>query len=137
MNRQQLSLDLLHVYFEKIIAVDYTMVIKCYNCWLILFLSGSCTIKGQIFQKCATCPATCSAPDLLCIQQCTPGCGCPVGELIDTVNKKCVEPNQCPKRAVSWMLMCNDAMYQYIHACYMLCYVHTSALTIVYIILCS
>ena len=64
---------------------------------MLLSLSGSCQneIEVQVFQKCATCPATCSEPDLICTKQCAPDCGCPIGELIDTVNNKCVKPKQC------------------------------------------
>ncbi|XP_065920539.1 uncharacterized protein [Dysidea avara] len=57
---------------------------------------NSCPIKGQVFQQCRTCPATCTKPDLICILLCKPGCGCPPGQLIDTINKKCVKPSQCP-----------------------------------------
>ena len=64
-------------------------------CYFLLF-SGSCPIEGQIKQECKTCPATCSEPDLICTKECITGCGCPAGQLIDTSNNKCVEPDECP-----------------------------------------
>ena len=38
-----------------------------------------CPIKGQVFQGCRTCPATCNNPNLICTAVCRPGCGCPPG----------------------------------------------------------
>lgn len=76
--------------------------------WLPIFyvhasmytLTGSCETQGQVYQECKTCPATCSNPNLLCTLQCEPGCGCPVGQLIDDItdkeNAKCVDPKKCP-----------------------------------------
>jgi len=64
----------------------------------LFFPSGSCPIQGQVYQRCRTCPATCSKPDLVCTLQCVRGCGCPTGQLIDTINKKCVKPKQCPSK---------------------------------------
>ncbi|XP_065913510.1 keratin-associated protein 16-1-like [Dysidea avara] len=56
----------------------------------------SCPIQGQVFQRCKTCPATCTNPGLVCTLQCQPGCGCPPGKLIDVTNNRCVQPSQCP-----------------------------------------
>ena len=49
-----------------------------------------------VLQNCAACPATCSEPSLICTEKCTPGCGCPAGELINTLNNKCIRPKECP-----------------------------------------
>ena len=58
------------------------------------YLTG-CPIIGQVYQKCAPCPATCSRPFPKCSNECVPGCGCPAGKVVDTVNKKCVKVTQC------------------------------------------
>lgn len=63
---------------------------------LLLFCFTDCPIKGQVFQECRTCPATCKLPDILCSHLCMPGCGCPPGQLIDEEKQKCVTPNKCP-----------------------------------------
>ena len=62
----------------------------------VFFTGRLCPVEGQVFQRCRTCPATCSNRDLVCTLDCVPGCGCPPGQLIDTVNNKCVRPDQCP-----------------------------------------
>lgn len=62
---------------------------------LFLYLIA-CPINGEDFQACRSCPATCFNPGLLCIAQCIPGCGCPSGQLINTLNNTCVDPEQCP-----------------------------------------
>ena len=64
----------------------------------VTILLKGCMIKGQVYQKCASCPTTCSNPDLVCTAVCKPGCGCPTGQVIDKVNKKCVHPKQCPPK---------------------------------------
>ena len=61
-----------------------------------MFAGASCPISGQVFQRCKSCPATCSQPDKICIALCEPGCGCPDGQLIDEANNVCVPQNQCP-----------------------------------------
>ena len=53
-------------------------------------------MEGQIFQQCSSCSATCSNPNPICIATCIPGCACPAGQVIDTLNNKCVSPKQCP-----------------------------------------
>ena len=66
-----------------------------------------CSVKGQIFQQCQPCPFTCANYKLIaCRFPCTPGCGCPVGQVIDTVNNKCVDPKQCPPKCVSGITNC-------------------------------
>ena len=76
----------------------------CYiNLWQIKshFILGSavghsCPIEGQVFQTCRTCPATCSNPDRICTLACEQGCGCPSGQFIDQVNRRCVSLEDCP-----------------------------------------
>ena len=62
------------------------------------FLLLACPIQGQVYQECPPCYATCSRPFKICPSGIcsTPGCGCPAGQVVDTVNKKCVTINQCP-----------------------------------------
>ncbi|XP_019849765.1 PREDICTED: papilin-like [Amphimedon queenslandica] len=56
----------------------------------------SCPIAGQVFQRCRSCPATCSNPNRICTLECRPGCGCPPGHVIDEANKRCVPLDKCP-----------------------------------------
>ena len=46
----------------------------------------------------ATCPKTCSNPHLLCAGDGQPGCSCPLGQVIDEMNNRCVYPNECPSK---------------------------------------
>lgn len=56
-----------------------------------------CEIEGQEFSTCASlCPATCNSPIRFCPLVCVFGCKCPSGQLIDTVNKRCVPADECP-----------------------------------------
>ena len=57
-----------------------------------------CEIEGATPSDCASlCPATCdNSGPLVCPTVCVKGCVCPSGEVIDTVNKKCVPRNECP-----------------------------------------
>jgi len=50
-----------------------------------------------VFTECGTaCPPTCKEPGpVACTQQCVVGCQCPIGTVLDEVQKKCVKPNQC------------------------------------------
>ena len=63
---------------------------------LICVTADNCPIKGQVFQQCRTCPATCDNPGLICTQECRSGCGCPPGQFIDERSNRCVPANQCP-----------------------------------------
>lgn len=65
--------------------------------WFLFDVAGQCSIRGQVFQYCGSCPATCSNPIPSCpAAVCKPGCGCPSGTLLDTVNNKCVTRDECP-----------------------------------------
>ena len=66
--------------------------------YFVFLIVTKCSIKGQVFQQCRTCPATCSNPNLICTADCRPGCGCPPGQLIDEQNKRCVPANRCPSK---------------------------------------
>ena len=56
-----------------------------------------CTIKGQTFSFCASrCPRTCNSPPVFCPAVCVEGCVCPSGQLIDTINNRCVPEDECP-----------------------------------------
>ena len=85
-------LILLNIHTESH-SIYYTCT--CFLLLKILCFTG-CPIEGQVFQRCASCPATCSRPDVICHRACFSGCGCPAGQLIDTVNSKCVDRKECP-----------------------------------------
>ena len=57
----------------------------------------SCPIEGQVFTTCGTaCPPTCSEPGpVACTTQCVVGCQCPVGTVLDDLQQKCVNLDQC------------------------------------------
>ena len=58
-----------------------------------------CPIAGQEYNEVkATCPKTCSNPHLLCAGDGQPGCSCPLGQVIDEMNNRCVSPNECPSK---------------------------------------
>ena len=67
-----------------------------------------CPILGQIYQECPPCYATCSKPLPVChLGVCTPGCGCPAGQVVDIISKKCVDRRHCPLNcAVSYSGIC-------------------------------
>uniref|UniRef100_A0A1X7V3D2 Uncharacterized protein n=1 Tax=Amphimedon queenslandica TaxID=400682 RepID=A0A1X7V3D2_AMPQE len=57
-----------------------------------------CPIVGQEYNDVkASCPKTCSNPHLLCAGEGQPGCSCPLGQVIDEMNNRCVQPKNCPK----------------------------------------
>ena len=56
-----------------------------------------CTVQGQNFSTCASlCPRTCNSPPVFCPAVCVEGCACPPGQLIDTINNRCVTEDECP-----------------------------------------
>lgn len=56
-----------------------------------------CEIEGQVPSTCASlCPRRCNSPIRLCPTVCVFGCKCPSGQLIDSINRKCVPPEECP-----------------------------------------
>ena len=57
-----------------------------------------CSVEGAEYSECGgACPPTCLDPYILClIQGCFPGCACPDGQLMDTVNNRCVPLEACP-----------------------------------------
>ena len=65
--------------------------------WFVFYiiLAIVCPIKGQVFQQCRVCPATCGNPNPICTLECRPGCGCPPGQVIDEANNRCVPRDQC------------------------------------------
>ena len=75
---------------------------------LMMQENKQCPIMRQVLQGCRTCPATCTNPDLQCTRQCKEGCGCPSGQLIDTLGNRCVNPSDCPnspsKRITAWRI---------------------------------
>ena len=65
----------------------------------ILLRFIDCPIAGQEYNEVkATCPKTCSNPHLLCAGDGQPGCSCPLGQVIDEMNNRCVYPNECPSK---------------------------------------
>ena len=76
--------------------IMYVYMYVYYVCICLVVLT--CPVEGQVFQQCPLpCSATCSDPNPICDVECTPRCACPVGQVIDTVNNKCVDPQQCPQ----------------------------------------
>ncbi len=69
---------------------------------IILTAEVQCEIEGQVFSDCASpCPKTCdSDPNQICITLCVQGCTCPPGQVIDTVNNKCVTTDMCPPTGI-------------------------------------
>ncbi|RDD36819.1 SCO-spondin, partial [Trichoplax sp. H2] len=54
---------------------------------------SSCT-GGMVYSNCGTpCPATCSNPEVFCAPECTPGCRCPAGQVVQ--NGICVHITKC------------------------------------------
>ena len=51
-----------------------------------------------MFQRCQTCPSTCTNFSLPCSRACRPGCGCPPGEVIDEFQNKCVPLAGCSSK---------------------------------------
>ena len=80
------------------VTISYTVV------------TTDCPIEGQVYQECASCVATCSRPFPICpSRKCTSGCACPAGQVVDTVNKRCVSILRCSQNcAVS---------FKYIYVC--------------------
>ena len=62
----------------------------------VYFTGPTCPVQGQVFQRCKSCPITCTSRNILCREICQPGCGCPAGQIIDEANNRCVPRNQCP-----------------------------------------
>ncbi|XP_019853716.1 PREDICTED: uncharacterized protein LOC109583018 [Amphimedon queenslandica] len=61
-------------------------------------LCRDCPITGQEYNEVsAYCPKTCSNPHLLCAGEGQPGCSCPLGQVIDEMNNRCVQLKDCPK----------------------------------------
>ena len=61
------------------------------------FPEPECPIVGQVYDECGSaCPATCANPDPQCTAVCSPGCHCPVGQVIDEESESCVAVEKCP-----------------------------------------
>ena len=72
-----------------------------------------CTVKGQTFSSCASrCPRICNSPPVFCPAVCVEGCTCPSGQLIDTINNRCVSEDKCPSRGKICMACCWILNYQ-------------------------
>lgn len=77
------------------------------DCFLpIVLVSSQCPIRGQVFQRCKSCPATCSDPNKICIAVCQAGCGCPNGQVIDEKKQQCVLARQCTSSKSDCWLKC-------------------------------
>ena len=95
--------------FSTIIVINWFNIAACnhsdhstvFNPSDDILTSGSrCSVKGQVYQECRTCPATCSEPNKICTADCRPGCGCPPGQVIDEKKNKCVPTSSCPKKSM-------------------------------------
>ena len=77
--------------------------------------TSECKIRGQVFSNCASpCPRTCESPHPICIALCVKGCKCPTGQVVDTINKRCVRPEKCPPRGESHhSIQCNTVFCCY------------------------
>ena len=77
------------------------------HCDGVCFLYTDCPIAGQKYNEVkANCPKTCSNPHLLCAGEGQPGCSCPMGQVIDEMNNRCVHPNNGPSKNNSYRV-CN------------------------------
>ena len=73
---------------------------KCY--FIIVVVCTDCPITGQEYNEVsAHCPKTCSNPHLLCAGEGEPGCSCPLGQVIDEINNRCVQPKDCPSKEMN------------------------------------
>ena len=67
-----------------------------------VFFLTVCPVKGQVFSSCAGCGTTCARiindEILFCPAVCREGCTCPGGQVVDTANNECVEPDECPSK---------------------------------------
>ena len=71
----------------------------------ICFLVLECAIEGQVFTTCGNvCPPTCTSQPKHCIQICVVGCQCPSGTVLDEVNNKCVNKEDCFSKYCSRLL---------------------------------
>ena len=61
---------------------------------------AECPLIGQEFVLCKRCQRTCeqvaAGEQIFCILVCLPGCSCPIGQVIDEANNRCVEEEDCP-----------------------------------------
>ena len=55
-----------------------------------------CPYKGMVHSDCVCHLRTCSDPSVQCRDQCTPGCDCPYGAVLDEAKRECVPLDQCP-----------------------------------------
>ena len=89
-----LYICILYIYLS---IYKYTFVhIICIKLIRSYVPSSGCSVEGQTFQECPPCVRFCTDPIPQCPTVCTPGCACPAGQVIDSVNNRCVDPLQCP-----------------------------------------
>ena len=74
----------------QLLRVVYTIIRT------FVLIVPECTIEGQVFTACGTaCPPTCTNQPLRCTLQCVAECQCPIGTVLDEVNNRCVEIQDC------------------------------------------
>ena len=85
-----------------IVTVHYVEVKRNICVQYIILLDLDCPIVGQEYNDVkASCPKTCSNPHLLCAGEGQPGCSCPLGQVIDEMNNRCVQLKDCPSKELN------------------------------------